>query len=201
MSDAVSDQLGIALGIDPKAKGDRRVDADAVIGLVKAAESTITRLSGLAGGDIVREVAICVAQILETRLRDIAIGAWNQRKEIRKYTNAKEYPADKEYRVKLKEHTVKWTYRPYIEIKVGQLPATKIPFLLLVEVTLGGPVVLIKGGCYRAIEFGAAKVVGKLKLDQVELWSKPSRAFELPGQISLGGIPIGTTPADLQPAT
>ncbi len=190
MPDVRDDQVGFAFGIEPKANGDLRIDADSVLGLVKGAASILTGLSGLSGVDITRDVAACVAQVLETRLRDIAIGAWNERKELRKYADSKEYPAANTYRVKLKEHSVKWTYRPYIEVSVAAIKH-KVPFVVIATFTFGGPVLSIKGGRYRAIEFGEAKVVGKLELGKLTLWNKPSKTFPLPGHISLGdGIPI-----------
>src|SRR5574341_932491 len=123
MPDAANDQLAIMFGINPKAKGDQRVDIETVLGLVNKATSLVASLTSLGGADVVRDVAAYVARVLEMHLSDIAIGFWNQRKEIRKFRDTNTYRPEQEYRVKLKKHTLKWTYRPYIEVTVGNVQA------------------------------------------------------------------------------
>lgn len=196
MSDDVGDEVAIAFGIEPRRKGDRRLDGDAVIGWLDDAGSVITRWTGLTGIGILRDVASCIASVLELRLREIAIGAWNQRAEFRKYTDAKLYPPDREYRVRLKEHTVTWTYRPFIEVTAAGI-TKRIPLTATAKFTFSGPVVLVRAGRYRAIEFGEVRASGVLKLDALVLREQTGQAHRLKGQLSLGaeGIPIGSKAA------
>jgi hypothetical protein len=201
MTEDISDQVAIAFGIAPREKGDRRLDGDAIIGLLRDGGAMITKLTGLGGPRIVRDVADCIAEVLELRLREIAIGAWNQRAEIRKYTDTKAYPPDRDYRLRLKEHTITWTYRPYIEVTAAGL-SKKIPLKATAAFTFSGPLLLIRAGRYRAIEFGEFKVAGGLELGGVTLTKQASRPYRLAGRVMLGaqGIPIaslqGGAPAD-----
>lgn len=192
MTEDVGDEVAIAFGIEPRQKGDRRLDGDAVIGLLDQAGSVIARWTGLTGIGILRDVASCIATVLELRLREIAIGAWNKRTEIRKYTDPKLYPPDREYRVRLKEHTVTWTYRPFIEITAAGL-TKRMPLTATAKFTFSGPVVLIRGGRYRAVEFGEVKASGVLKLDDLLLREQVGQAHRIKGQLTFGpeGIPIG----------
>jgi len=195
MTDDLRNQVAFALGIDPKATGDQRLDGDAVMALFEKAAPVIARLAGLPGVDILREVVDVVTPVLKTELRDIAIEAWNQRAEIRKYTDPSKYPPEKEYRVKLKEHSVTWTYRPYIEITVAGMPMPKkIPLEAKVTLTFSGPLLLIRGGRYRAIEFGTLKLSGVLTCAEIVLKEQAGRPHPLRlGRIALGrdGIAIG----------
>jgi hypothetical protein len=188
----MEDEVAIAFGIEPRRKAEQRLDADAVIGFLDGAGAVIARWTGLSGIGVLRDVASCIASVLELRMRDVAIAAWNSRSEILKYTDEKLYPPDREYRVRLKEHTIAWTYRPYIEITAAGT-AHRIPLTATARFTFSGPTLRIRNKCYQAIEFGDVKASGVLKLDDLVLREQTSRPHRLKGEIDLGpeGIPIG----------
>jgi len=187
--------LAWLFGLRAPEGSDKRLDASAIEAIRKAvlAAATLAGPNALAGAAAAAMRAVaCVADALESRLGEVMVTAWNQRKEIAKYADLSKYPPGKKQYVQLYQHPVKWTYRPFVEITVRGVRFT-VELEIVLKLTIDQAVLMIDGGRVMAIEPGKVKAEGTAKIGQFELCPPIKKELgELPGSISFGsGIAIG----------
>jgi hypothetical protein len=202
MSDLNDNILSWALGIRPKEAKDKRLDADALSAVQAAVKEVVGKLPGIPLVDVVAEVAESVADVLGTRVQDIAASAWNKRKEIVAYADVEKYPPGKPRRVTLYSHPIKWTYRPYVEVTVGKVKLPALDIVVDVTLTFDGAVLVIDGGRIMSISPGKVTLEGVAKVGKFELCRPVKRELgELPVSLPFGeGLPLASEPlARLQP--
>ncbi|MEP7383719.1 MAG: hypothetical protein ABI910_18680, partial [Gemmatimonadota bacterium] len=126
--------LAWVFGLRTPDGSDKRLDAVVVSQVTKAVLAAATAAGPVAAAGAAAAVAravSCVADALESRLSEILVTAWNQRKEIAKYADIAKYPPGKKQYVQLYQHPVKWTYSPFLEITVrGIVFTVKLEIIL-----------------------------------------------------------------------
>ena len=187
-----TETLGLVFGLDEPSKSDRRIDAEdasrlrAAIGSIVATGLPPQHVPG-AAAEVLAMLRTALAKSVGTILTD----AWNQRQEFRKYTDRASYPPEVTSRVTLKPHTVKWTYRPSIQLLLDGRPVRKLSFVVELALKLLGVQVAIRDGRFVRVHTGRSQVTATLRCGDVELCKRSSREYELPGELPLGdGIRI-----------
>ena len=190
-----NDSLSLLFDVAEPREGEAQLNAASLAKVGGEVTRVLGSLMGPSPARVIADVGKCLAGVLQTRLRDIAIGAWNTRQEIAKYADASKYPPEAQYRVALVEHPVEWTYRPYVEISIGKL-TKKIELTVVVKLNFKDTALVIQGGKYKALAPGDVSAEGSLSFGDVTLVdSLKSKPLRLPVSIPLGdGIPIGTNP-------
>jgi hypothetical protein len=202
MSEQNDNVLSWALGIRPKQETDKRLDAGALKAVGDAVSEAVGRLPGVPLPDVVAQVAGCVADVLGTRVHEIAVSAWNKRKEIAGYADVQKYPPGQPRRVTLYSHPIKWTYRPYVQVTVGQMPLPRLDIVVDVTLTFDKAELLIDGGRIMSLTPGKVTLEGVAKVGKFELCPPVKRELgELPVSLPFGeGLPLASEPlARLQP--
>ena len=195
--------LAWMFGVRAKKPGEHRLDDDAVKAITQQVTLLLGVLAGPTSPTVIASVVECVATALKTSIREIALSAWNKRAEVRKYADLTKYPAGQQHEVVLYEHPVKWTYKPYVEIRTSATPAPMAaPSLeIAIDVTLNfaQAVLVIDGGKIMSLKPGKVTAQGSAKIGGAKLCEPIKKELgELPGTWPLGdGIPIGKDP--LQP--
>ena len=143
-------------------------------------------------GFIIRELL----SKLDTKIKDVLLDAWKQYEDIVKFTDEKEYPPDKKYKVSLVKHTIKSEHKPTVEILFDNQPTDpRIEFNVTLTLEIEGIVLEIQGGKIMNIETGSCKGGGTLKCKGLLILKRETKPFTLPGVIPLGkGIPIPKIP-------
>jgi hypothetical protein len=128
--------------------------------------------------------------LIDVPLADILVGAWKTNRKFSKYKKGK-LPADKISVLSLSTHHIKASRSPYIELFLDGKPAGKIPFELILDITVEAGVVVIQDGMITRLDPGKAKVVGTLKCAGEVVAERASREFTWSDGITFGeGIPI-----------
>jgi len=129
--------------------------------------------------------------LMNIKLEDILVPAWNKYLPLRKYRDKKKYPPDKTVLVPLVEHTVKSEHRPYIEVLINDKPVGRINFSIIIALVLKGLILVVRDGRIREIKTGECSAKGKVTCEEILIIEKTSETVPLPGTINLGeGIPI-----------
>jgi hypothetical protein len=136
-----------------------------------------------------------LVEILDQKVSDVMIAAWNKYKDIVQYTDAEKYPPDETYLVPLVEHTIESVYEPSLEILFNNQPVGELNFEITFFITLEGIALEIKGGKIMKVNTGSCKGGGSIKCEDITIFEKETSPFNLPGSIDLGkGIPIPKLP-------
>lgn len=137
------------------------------------------------------EIARKALSLLEIRVTDILLGAWNKYQGLKKYLDKDRYPPTQSVLVPLAEHTVKSQHQPYVEILVNDEVAARVTFQVDLAFTVRGVLLLVQDGRIKSVKTGEIKGKGTVKCEQALLLEQDFRTVSLPGTIDLGdGIPI-----------
>jgi hypothetical protein len=129
--------------------------------------------------------------MLDIKVLDIMIKAWNKYKILLKYRDRKKYPPNETFLVPLAEHTIQSEHRPSLDILVNDQPVGNIEFSITFSIMLEGIILKIQDGKIKGITTGTCKGKGTLACENVVILEKKTESIPLPGSIDLGeGIPI-----------
>lgn len=109
---------------------------DGAMVTLKASTSVLPGLDWTELGAAIKEK---IEEIFDVSLSDILRGVWLDYQQIRECADSKKHPPDETICVKLASHEITSTHRPDLEIRIGELPAIKIPFEITLSLTLSGP--------------------------------------------------------------
>ncbi|MEA5115602.1 MAG: hypothetical protein VB050_16410 [Geobacteraceae bacterium] len=133
-----------------------------------------------------------IGDVLDIRLTDILVAAWQKYRQIRKYSDSAAYPPGETFLVPLAEHTVRSTHHPRIEILVDDHPVATVDLEIEIALTLEEAILKISDGKIKGVTTGACTGKGIIKCEGFTVLEKETEPFRLPGAIDLGeGIPIG----------
>ena len=134
-----------------------------------------------AGPGIVMELT----RALRAPLSAILVTAWNAREEIRKFGDAARFSVNEVHEVWLREHTVRETFKPTVDVRFGGVPLPKLVFHATLSAQVHGAVLLIRDGRITHVKLGEVTTTGDLALGQAPI-SHELRAWSLPGLLKLG---------------
>ncbi len=138
------------------------------------------------------ELVSKIGDVLDIRLSDILVAAWQKYREIRKYSDSIAYPPGETFLVPLAEHTVRSIHHPGIEILVDDHPVARIELEVEIALTMEGALLKISDGKIKGITTGSCSGKGIIKCEGFTVLEKETEPFRMPGVIDLGeGIPIG----------
>ncbi len=203
----MSEQIGtvsMLLGLDPKAASDHRLEPGEMLDVAR-------RIAGVLRGKLpVRhlprasaETLAALGGLLSKSVLGCLTEAWNKRAEFRKFADPAQYPPEKTASVALYPHTVKWTYRPTVEILLNGKAVTKLPFVVELDFKLEGAELVVQGGKLMRLVTGKSTVTAKLNYHAVMLHTRTLDDRALPGEIRFGdgvAIPAFSSPVPRPPS-
>jgi len=138
-----------------------------------------------------RKVAGYLDRLLDVPLEDILCGAWNTYRKYYKYTDTKNYPADKEYEEKEGKFSVDTRNTPKVEIQLNGQTILPVTFPITLALEFSGAVIVIQNRRFQAVKPGTCTLTGKLCCEKAILKEYKSHEVTLPGVIRFGaGVPI-----------
>lgn len=156
---------------------------------LKNAPTVVARV--LQSMDLGPQMLAEVAHSLSTPLSEIAITAWNDRSEIRKYADPVAYPSSEGHAVVLCEHTIRETVKPKVVVRYAGITVATLIFTGVAKLVFHGAVLTIRGGRIMQIQLGDITAEGELSVDGANLKTMSSKPWKLPGILALGaGVPI-----------
>lgn len=133
-----------------------------------------------------------LARALGTPLSEIAVNAWNKRKEIAKYADPKAYPPDETHAVWLYEHELTETIMPTVRVRYAGMELIQLVFEGAAKLTFHSAVLIIRGGRITHVQLGDITAAVSLSVKGAELVDKELKQWRVPGAVKLGdGIRIG----------
>lgn len=130
---------------------------------------------------------------LDVSVIDILAAAWNTRRELLQYLDRAKFPAGQIVDHTIAKHEVKSSHRPRLQIMLDQSPVgPEIEFEVIVGLTLEAAVLRIQDGRIMGARLGKVFGTGTIKCEGATLFSRPTKAMNLPLTVSFGtGIAIG----------
>lgn len=133
------------------------------------------------------EVATAFGKLLNVKLVDIFLGAWEKLGELEPYLDPESQPSNQVNLIPLAEHTIHSTHQPVLEIFLREKLAAKLTFEVGLELVLESIVLKIQGGRIREIVSGRYQGTGTIRCRGHTVAQKRSPKYELPGKLVLGG--------------
>jgi hypothetical protein len=137
------------------------------------------------------KVAAEIPKLFQVSAADIMVKAWNNFRILFKYLNREHYPPDEVIYLELGEHTVKSEHHPHIEVILNGKTIKKIPFHILLSLTIKEVTLKIQDGKIKEITPVSCEGKGVCKLGEFVLLERKTGPVPFPAKIDLGdGIPI-----------
>ncbi len=132
-------------------------------------------------------------EALDIPVLTFLLPAWKKYREILEFADMEKHPENEVNLVSLAEHTVKVEHHPYLQVTYRgiEIPKAKLEFTVAGDLTLQAVVLRIQNGKIKAIQGGAVKWTGELRLENQCVLKKESKSYDLTGKVELGdGIPL-----------
>lgn len=124
-----------------------------------------------------------ICELFNVPLPNVLVTSWKKvgdlRTELEKSRNA---PDQVKY-LELAQHTINCDQKPYLEMKIKELPVKKIVFTVKLVFTLKGFVLKIQGGAIQEIQTGACEVKGTISYAGQVIVEKKVSPIKLPGRL------------------
>jgi len=121
------------------------------------------------------------------------VGAWNDLRELKECADRSKHPADETISLPLVDHTIETSFKPYLDIAIGELPAMRVGFEIAFDIELHGVTVKIQDAVIRTIRLGSCQAAAMVKCEGDTVFQRRTRMLDAPGELVLRkGIPIGS---------
>jgi hypothetical protein len=132
---------------------------------------------------------------LDIRIIDIIATAWNTRRELKQYADRAKYPADQIVDHALGKHDIRSTHKPRVQIMLDNSPiGPELEFEVTAALNLEAAILRIQDGRIMFAKLGKVFGTGTIKCEGATLFSRPTKALQLPLTLSFGqGLPLGST--------
>jgi len=185
-------ELSLALLFDGGAAGDRSaVDvyadaiqrADAFKKLLTSARLVLPQTQWRAAAE---EIARRLRETLDVPVPRLLVDGWALRSEMLSYCDRQKYPPDQSVTVSLAKHSVTWSQKPKVQVRMNNVPIGELVFTLEAKATLDAAVLTIRDGRVRALNTGSITLVGSAMLEDHAIFKSPESKIPIPGRIDLG---------------
>jgi len=137
------------------------------------------------------EVASQLRETLDIPLPRLLMDGWKLRAEMLSYCDPTKYAPDHSFTVKLAKHSVEWSQKPKVELRVNRVSIGALEFTLAAKGTLELAAVTIRGGRVMALNAGSIVLEGSVNLEDHEIIAKRLLDVPIPGRIDFGdGLPL-----------
>ena len=162
-------------------------------GAMRGVQALLTAAPLLLQNHAVQSATEALQAALNVRIVDILAAAWNTRRELRQYQDRTKFPADQIIDHTIAKHDVHSTHRPRLQIMLDHSPVgPEIEFEVIVGLTVEAAVLRIQDARIMGARMGKIFGTGTIKCEDATLFSRPTKAVNLPLTVSFGtGIAIG----------
>ena len=137
------------------------------------------------------DISKAVWDLLDIRISETLIKAWNEAGILKKYLNPDQYRPEDEVYIELTTHKIESEHHPYLEILVNGSSVLKIELDISVEFDMDGMILKIRDAKIRQLRTGTCRAKGSVSCKGLVLLEADSESIELPGSIEFeNGIPI-----------
>ena len=137
-----------------------------------------------------------ICELFNVPLPNILVTSWKKVEDLRARLEKSRIAPDKVEYLELAKHTINCDQKPYLEMRLKDMPVKKIQFTVKLVFNLKGFVLKIQGGAIQEIQTGACEVKGTISYAGQVIVDKKLSPIKLPGT-----LPVPAALGLFQPAT
>ena len=135
-----------------------------------------------------------ICELFNVPLPNMLVTSWKKVDDLRARLEKSRNAPDKVEYLELAQHTINCDQKPYLEMRLKDVPLKKIQFAVKLVFTLKGFVLKIQGGAIQEIQTGACEVKGTISYAGQVIVDKKLSPIKLPGTLpvpaAIGALPI-----------
>ena len=124
-----------------------------------------------------------ICELFNVPLPNVLVTSWKKVDELRARLEKSRNAPDKVEYLELAQHTINCNQKPYLEMRLKDMPVKKIEFAVKLVFTLKGFVLKIQGGAIQEIQTGACEVKGTISYAGQVIVDKKLSPIKLPGTL------------------
>ena len=124
-----------------------------------------------------------ISELFNVPLPNVLVTSWKKVDDLRARLEKSRGAPDKVDYLELAEHTINCEQKPYLEMRLKDVPLKKIQFVVKLVFTLKGFVLKIQGGAIQEIQTGACEVKGTISYAGQVIVDKKLSPIKLPGTV------------------
>ena len=129
-----------------------------------------------------------ICELFNVPLPNVLVTSWKKVDDLRVRLERSRSAPDKVEYLELAQHTINCDQKPYLEMRLKDMPVKKIQFNVKLVFTLKGFVLKIQGGAIQEIQTGACEVKGTISYAGQVIVDKKLAPIKLPGTLSVPAV-------------
>ncbi|MFN2531621.1 MAG: hypothetical protein ABR555_10015 [Pyrinomonadaceae bacterium] len=130
------------------------------------------------------DVAEKICELFDVKLPDLFLISWGKMDELRRLLAESKKTPEIGKSLELADHTIRSEHRPYIDVKIKNVPVKKIQFSVKLQMKLKGFVLTIQAGEIVEILTGRCEVEGTVEYAGLTIAEKKLSPINLPALCS-----------------
>ena len=126
-----------------------------------------------------------ICELFNVPLPNVLVTSWKKVDDLRARLEKSRSAPDKVEYLELAHHTINCDQKPYLEMRLKNMPVKKIEFAVKMVFTLKGFVLKIQGGAIQEIQTGACEVKGTISYAGHVIVDKKLSPIKLPGTLTV----------------
>lgn len=129
-----------------------------------------------------------ICELFNVPLPNVLVTSWKKVDDLRARLEKSRISPDKVEYLELAEHTINCDQKPYLEMRLKDMPLKKIVFAVKLVFTLKAFVLKIQGGAIQEIQTGACEVKGTISYAGKVIVEKKLAPITLPGTLPVPAV-------------
>jgi hypothetical protein len=129
-----------------------------------------------------------ICELFDVPLPNILVTSWKKVGNLQALLEKSRNSPDEISYLALAEHSINCEQKPYIEMKIKELPVKKIEFLVKLLFNLKGFVLKVQNGAILEMQTGKCEVKGTISYAGQVIVEKKLSPINLPGKIELPAL-------------
>ena len=134
------------------------------------------------------DLAPKICELFNVPLPNVLVTSWKKVDDLRARLEKSRNAPDKVEYLELAQHTINCDQKPYLEMRLKDMPLKKIVFTVKLVFTLKAFVLKIQGGAIQEIQTGACEVKGTISYAGQVIVEKKLSPIKLPGTLPVPAL-------------
>jgi len=135
-----------------------------------------------------RDLGPKICELFDVPLPNVLVASWKKVGSLQALLEKSRNSPDEVMYLELAQHSINCDQKPYIEMRIKELPVKKIEFTVKLLFNLKGFVLKVQGGAIREVQTGACEVKGTVSYAGQVILEKRLSRITLPGRIQVSSL-------------
>ena len=136
----------------------------------------------------IRDLGPKICELFDVPLPNVLVASWKKVGTLQAILEKSRNSPDEVMYLELAQHSINCDQKPYIEMRIKELPVKKIEFTVKLLFNLKGFVLKVQGGAIREVQTGACEVKGTVSYAGQVILEKRLSRITLPGRIQVSSL-------------